>query len=641
MPNPRSRRRNHQAGGWSRARQREAVNPLPADAHGRPGRLLWISLGLIVANVLVYWAVLRYGFVDFGDQYVYETRRVADGLTWEGVVWAFTTGDQYSWHPLTWLSHMLDVQLYGMQADRHHLTNLLLHIVNTLLLFKVLHRMTGAVGSSGFVAALFAVHPLHVEPVAWLAGRKDVLGALFMMLTLGSYVSYVRRPRRTRYVLVLVWLALALLANPILATLPFVLLLLDYWPLGRMRLADAATPPREVRRRPEDRAVWVRLLREKAPMFAVAITAILVTVLVAQRGGAAVGLTHVSRVLLAGNALVSYVTYVGKMLWPARLAAFYPYTSLLSWQVAGSALILVAAFSVALWSVRRHPYVLMGWLWYVGTLLPVIGLVQVGNQRMADRYTYVPLIGLFLIVAWGVPDLLGGWRRRQIVLPVAAAIVLTACATTARRQVRTWESRVTLWQHAAAVTRDNFLAHSNLGELAANQEKLDEAIAHFAEVVRIRPRSANARFILGNALNRSGRIEEAVAQYTEAVRITPQFAEAHYSLGLALKAQGKASEATPHFAEVARLKPFFAEGRYNFGLALAEQKRFDEAIPEMLEAVRLKPNQAAWHFDLAGCYYGKGDTEHAKQHLERTLKLDPLHFAARRLLNNLTRRERQ
>ena len=424
MPNPRSRRRGQQAGEWSRARQREAVNPLRADAPGRRGRLLWISLGLIVANVLVYWAVRRYSFVNFGDQFVYDTPRLADGLTWQGVVWAFTTGHQYSWHPLTWVSHMLDVQLYGMQADRHHLTNLLLHIVTTLLLFKVLHRMTGAVGSSGFVAALFAVHPLHVEPVAWLAGRKDVLGALFMMLTLGSYVSYVRRPRRTSYVLVLVWFALALLANPILATLPFVLLLLDYWPLGRVRFADAAASPHEATRSPEGRGVSLQLLREKRDLRAHR-HGDLVTVLVQQRDGAAVGLNHVPRMLLAGNAFVLYVTYVGKMLWPARLAAFYPYTSLPSWQVTGSALVLVAAFCVALWS-SAVTRMYSGMALVLGTLVSVIGLVQVSNQRMADRYTYVPLIGLFLILAWGVPDLLAGWRRRQIALSVAAGMVLIA-----------------------------------------------------------------------------------------------------------------------------------------------------------------------------------------------------------------------
>ncbi len=375
------------------------------------------------------------------------------------------------------------------------------------------------------------------------------------MLTLGSYVSYVRRPRRTRYVLVLVWFALGLLAKPILATLPFVLLLLDYWPLGRVRFADAAASPHEATRSPEDRGVWVQLLREKAPMFALAVTAILVTVLVQQRDGAAVGLNHVPRMLLAGNAFVSYVTYVGKMLWPARLAAFYPYTSLPSWQVTGSALVLVAAFCVALWSARRHPYVLVGWLWYVGTLVPVIGLVQVSNQRMADRYTYMPLIGLFLILAWGVPDLLAGWRRRQIALSVAAGMVLIACVTTAREQVRTWENRLTLWQHAADVTTNNFMAHSNLAEVAASQEKFDEAIAHLKEAVRLRPRSANARFMLGDTLNRAGKVDEAVAEYSEIVRIAPQFAEAHNSLGVALKAQGKASEATTHFTEAARLKP--------------------------------------------------------------------------------------
>ena len=612
MSKPRSRRRGTQDRRSPASQSQLASAPAAATARSR-GPLLWISLGLIITNIVVYAAVRRHDFVYYDDQsYVTENGMVAAGLTWSGVLWAFTTGHAANWHPLTWLSHMLDVQLYGMQAGGHHLTNLVLHVLNTLLLFGVLHRMTGAVGRSGFVAALFAVHPLHVESVAWVAERKDVLSTLFWMLTLWTYVSYVRRPKWNRYVVVVVCFALGLLAKPMLVTLPCVLLLLDYWPLGRATLGPATGRDRGVRRASQQRGVWLHLLREKTPLLGLAAASSVVTFIVQQRGGSVVPFERAPLDLRVENALVSYVTYIGKMLWPAGLAAFYPLTaSIPRWQVIGAALVLIGACAIAVRAAGSRPYVFVGWLWYVGTLVPVIGLVQVGNQRMADRYTYVPLIGLFLIVAWGVPDVLRGWRHRRIALTAGAGIVLAASAITARAQVRTWENSLAVWQLPDSPGRAKDFSVTLNRVVASN--RLQE----------------------GDALSRAGKIDEAIARYSEALRLRPDFEEAHNSLGIALIRQGRQSEAIAQFAEAARLRPDYADARHNLALALAQQGRLDEAIPEMLQAVRINPKQPLWHFQLAGFYQRKGDTTQAIYHLERTLTLDPNDRAARRALDEL------
>jgi tetratricopeptide (TPR) repeat protein len=616
-------------------RQRTPTSGAPPPSSYWP--LLAISLGLVAANLVVYVAVRRYDFVYFDDQlYVTENPTVAAGLTWRGVAWAFTTGHASNWHPLTWLSHMLDVQLYGMHAGGHHLTNLLLHIVNTLLLFGVLHRMTGAMGRSGFVAALFAVHPLHVESVAWVAERKDVLSTLFWMLTLWSYISYVRQPRRGRYGLVIVLFALGLMAKPMLVTLPFVLLLLDYWPLGRATLASAEADQGVTLagvtaaacgapRTSSHQTVWFHLLREKVPLFALAAASSVVTFSVQHNWGSVIPLDRVPLDYRVANALVSYVAYIGKMLWPARLAAFYAFvTPIPVWRVFGAAVLLLATCAATLRTGRRRPYLLVGWLWYVGTLVPVIGLVQIGIQRMADRYTYVPMIGLSLIVAWGASDLLASWRHRRITLAITAAFVLVGCVIAARGQVHSWESSVALWQHAVDVSSDDYWPHNRLAAQLAAQGKLDEAIAHYAEAVRIRPRSAYAHLDQADALSRAGRMDEAIAQYSEALRIRPNFEEAHNGLGVVLMRKGNHHEANAHLTEAIRLRPGFADAHHNLAVTLAREGRLDEAIPEMLRALQIKPDQAGWHYELASMYRRNGNEKAANAHFERTLTLRAL-----------------
>lgn len=559
-----------------------------------PRATLWISLALIAINVVVYAPVRGYDFVTFDDpQYITGNPYIAGGLTWQGVWWALTTGYTSYWHPLTWLSHMLDIQLFGLNAGGHHVVSVLIHIATTLVLFGVLHRMTGARGRSAFVAALFAVHPLHVESVAWVAERKDVLSGLFWMLTLWAYVSYVHQPaplptshsplpapRLSRYLITLLLFALGLMAKPMLVTLPFVLLLLDFWPLRRTPLP---------------------LLREKLPFFALAAASSIVTFLVQRNVGAVAELQTLPLQSRVANALVSYVAYIGDMLWPTRLAALYPYLPLPVWKVAGASVALIAISILVFRAARRYPYLPVGWLWYLGTLVPVIGLIQVGGQSRADRFTYIPLIGLFIIVAWGIPELFARWQYRNIALPAAAGLVLLACAITARNQAAYWGNSVTLWEHTLEIAPLNYLAHNNLGVMLRDQGRPAEAIAHFTESLRIRPNSAEAHNNLGAALAEGARVDEAIPQYIEALRLRPEFADAHN----------------------------------NLGVALAEQGKTGEAIREFQESLRINPDQANTQSNLAVMLQNQGRTVEAVQHFEAALKLNPAHLEARRSLEKL------
>ncbi len=442
-------------------------------------RLLIISLLLIIATFMAFWQVTHCDFINFDDpEYVTDNRHVQDGLTVEGILWAFTTGHAANWHPLTWISHMVDVQLFGLQPGWHHLTNLLFHLANTLLLFLVLNRMTKALWQSAFVAALFALHPLHVESVAWVAERKDVLSTFFWMLTMGMYVSYVARPGLTRYLTLLLCFALGLMAKPMLVTLPFVLLLLDYWPLQRL---EQKKPPQEVRKplskdkkrtppvkapvQPVDHWPLIRpLLTEKIPLFVLAVLSSIVTYLVQHHGGAVESLEAFPPSARVANAFVSYSTYMVKMLWPTNLAVFYPHPRWWPlWQVLGSVVLLIAITVLAIRGAKKRPYAAVGWLWYVGTLVPVIGVVQVGSQAMADRYTYIPLVGLFIIVAWAVPELLKKWPYRKEALIVLSALCLLCLFLVTWRQVGYWRNSIALYDHALEVTDANSLIHNNRG----------------------------------------------------------------------------------------------------------------------------------------------------------------------------------
>ena len=573
-------------------RKKQGGKGNPAPAAGKPsppalsvsffnsvfsGRALWISLSLIAASVFIYAPAATHDFVTWDDPaYVSENPHVAAGLTWEGVRWAFTTGYEGNWHPLTWLSYMLDTQFFGLSAGPHLLANLVLHILNTLLLFGLLHKMTGALGRSAFVAALFAVHPLHVESVAWVSERKDVLSTLFLLATLWAYVDYTRQPGRIRYLTVLLTFALGLMAKPMLVTLPFVVLLLDYWPLRRVA----------------QRRSVLQLVREKLPLLALAAVSSAVTFLVQQRAGALTLLTKAPLESRVANALVSYAAYIGKMLWPVRLSAFYPLRFWPPGVALGSGLALAAVSIAVIWKARRYPYLPVGWLWYLGTLVPVIGLVQVGSQSMADRYTYIPLIGLFLIMAWGIPDSIPRRRFREIMLPAAAGVAILGCAIGARAQVESWKDGMTLWTHVLEVNPDSDIAHNALGDELAKRGRTQEAMAQYFEALRINPDNAEAHNGLGMGLASEGKTDEAILQFSEVLRHHPDDTDTHNNLGVALVKEGRTNDAILQFSEVLRLNPDDPDAHNNLGTLLASQGRLGEAVTHFSAAVRLKPDFA-------------------------------------------------
>lgn len=526
-----------------------------------------ICLILVLVTLAVYWEVQNHEFVVYDDNaYVGLNHHVQAGLTKKSVAWAFTTFDANFWQPLTWLSHMLDCQLFGLRAGMHHMINLLLHIGNSLFLFLVFKRMTGALWKSAFVAALFALHPLHVESVAWVAERKDVLSTFFWILTMLFYVRYVEKPGFMRYLLILTFFVLGLMTKPMLVTLPFILLLIDYWPLGRLPKGGAE---KDLKSKPF-KPVLFGLIIEKAPLFILA--AVFSTIAFLAQGEAVQSLDDFQFKARVANALVSYVTYIGKMFWPNDLAVFYPYPQTLPvWQVIGSGLFLIILSVVIFRMCRRRPYAPVGWLWYLGTLVPVIGLVQVGNHAMGDRYTYIPIIGLFIIIAWGIPDLLGNRPYRKQVLTISAGLLLLFFSVVTFFQVRHWKDSIALFSHAIDVTDDNWMAHNNIGFPLVQQGRNLEAITHFSEAVRIKPDYVEAHVNLANTFTLEGRFEEAMNHFNEALRIKPQDPEVRYNLGVALYKQGKLDDAITQFSKVVTLRPEDMEAQKALKALIAER----------------------------------------------------------------------
>jgi Flp pilus assembly protein TadD len=533
--------------------------------------MMWIAVLLTAATLAVFGQTLGAAFITADDGvYVTQNPTVQAGLTGPGFRWAFGFHDG-NWIPLTWLSLMLDASIGGGGPRPFHLTNVILHLASTLLLFVGLTRMTSCAGRSGFVALLFAVHPLHVESVAWVAERKDVLSGLFFMLGLLAWAAYVRRPSTSRYLAVAGVLMLGLMAKSMLVTLPVVFLLLDLWPLRR------ATPLR-------------RLIVEKIPLAAIAAVVGIVTI-AAQRGeGAMSSLAAIPFPERVGNALVSYAAYLVSMVWPQHLSFFYPHpgAGLPPWQVLASAALLFAITFAAWRTIRTHPYVAIGWAWYVIMLLPVIGLIQVGVQARADRYTYLPLIGPFLAMTWAYGDTV---RRRELVVGTAAVagVLLTGAAYV---QAGYWHDSVTLYTRALAVTTDNAVAHGNMGLALLEAGDLDGAIAHSREALRLAPGNAEAPNQLATALTRKGLADEAIAVYRTALAVRPNDVTLHSNFGTVLAEQGRFDDAAREFQEALRLAPGSSDAHYNLGILLARQERFDEAIAELSEAQRLSPLDA-------------------------------------------------
>ncbi|MBU2055906.1 MAG: tetratricopeptide repeat protein [Proteobacteria bacterium] len=528
---------------------------------------------LLTAIVLaLYWPVTGYEFIAMDDNmYVVENPDIQKGLSRQGISWAMTTLYTTNWHPLTWLSLMADYELYGLNAAGYHVSSLLLHILNTLLLFLVLRRMTGETWKCLTVAALFGVHPLNIESVAWIAERKNLLSTFFWFLTLFAYVRYVEREGWLRYLQALFLFALGLMAKPMLVTLPLVLLLLDYWPLRRFSPVHRCCGE-GFSESVNDGSILRRLLKEKIPFFLLSLCSALITLYAAKTGGAVRTIADLPLSGRIGNALIAYISYLEKMIWPVDLAIFYPYpTSRPVWKFAAVLLSLTAVTVFVAFKREKHPYLAAGWFWYLITLLPVIGIVQVGFQSMANRYTYVPLVGIFILIAWGVPELLRTQIRRWC-LPAAAVALILILSFSTWAQLPHWRNSETAFRHALRVTEDNYIAHTGMGDVWLRRGDFQRARLHYLESLRIKPGYAEARNNLAVILMKEGRWEEAAEGFREALKHKPELAEAHNNLGAALASQGKFREAAVHFARALELKPGYAVAKGNLAKLVKDGK---------------------------------------------------------------------
>jgi len=590
----------------------------------------WVCLLLVVATLSVYWPVRDFEFVNYDDPlYVAENRYVQKGLTLETVKWSFTEATRKTnyWVPLTWLSILLDYELYGMNAGGYHLTNVFFHVLNTLLVFIVLRRLTGALWPSAFVAALFGLHPLHVESVAWVTERKDVLSTMFWLLTLLSYGGYVRRPGAGRYFLTLLLFILGMMSKPMLVTLPFVLLLLDYWPLGRLELGGGLL------NLPRPAAVW-KLVWEKGPFFIIVGIAGVAAFVTQQEAGAVKTLAAIPLAVRIPNVLVAYVSYIGKMFWPLRLSFLYPHPGALPvWQWSGALLILAAITYGALRHAAGRPYLAVGWLWYLGTLFPVSGIIVIGPHAVADRYTYVPLLGLYLMLSWGVADAAARWRYKTAGLGLTAAVILALLAGAADRQVRYWQNSVTLMEHALEVDADSFIAHNLLGNALEAQGRIDEAARHYFRALRINPKNAETYNNIGYVYYRQGRTAEALNHFLEALRIDPNLKEVHYNLGSVLTDIGRFDDAIKHFLEALRIDPTCAQAHNNLGIALVKSGQADRAMVHFQKAIVITPDYAAAHYNLGMLLIRRGKIDGGIHHLREALRIAPDHADAGNNLN--------
>jgi len=592
--------------------------------------LIYLALAL---TAFIAFEPVRYCDFTFDDvPYITRNQYIRAGLTREGIAWAFAGRISY-WHPLTWLSHMLDCQLFGINPGWHHLTNLLFHIANALLLFSLLKRMTGALWRSAFVAALFALHPLQVESVAWVSERKDVLSTLFWMLTIAAYLRYVKRLGLAWYLLALLSFALGLMAKPMVVTLPFVLLLLDYWPLGRLQPSQLANHSNGQTCKsgiagPKG-PLALRLVAEKVPFFILSAVSIYLSFLSSQRLETMVSTELVPMKLRIANVPVSYVKYIGKIFWPQDLAVFYPFPAMVPmWQSIGALLLLICAFILVICVLRTRPYLAVGWLWYLGTLVPVIGLVQSGAwPAMADRFTYLPSIGIFIILAWGLAELFTGWRHLKIGLAISAAVLLAVLLARTKIQVRYWQNDITLFGHAVEVTENNNLALYNLGNALRAQSKFDEAADCYRQVLKLKPEHAKAHNNLGAVLLEQGKPDQAISHFHQALQIEPNNAGVYYNLANAMSAKDKTEQAITYYRRALHIQPDFVGPLNTLAWLLAthpDQNLRDpsQAIELAQWAAGLTSYQNATILDtLATAYAAAGQFPQAIETAQKALQL--------------------
>jgi len=630
---------------------------------------LWRSFGicliLAVVTVGLYWQTHSYKFLHYDDYaYITENPNVRDGFSWQGIKWAFTKSYEAAWFPLTWFSHMLDCELFGTSPAGHHLTNVFIHILNTILLFIVLKYLTGAFWSSAIVAAIFALHPLRVESVAWVAERKDVLCGLFWILTIWAYAWYAKRTSLRRYLTALAAFACGLLCKPMIVTLPFVLLLLDFWPLERLDLYKTAdrdsTKPRPIR----------QLILEKVPFIALAGVLSVITFFVQQSRGATKAI-EISLPDRAGNAIVSYISYIGKMVWPSGLAIIYPHqgVNLSMLKILSSAVILLAVSAAVLYFSRRKKYLLVGWLWYLGTLVPVIGIIQISVQAMADRFTYIPMIGLYIIMVWTLAELTYKLRWKKNLLIYALVALLAGFSACTWNYLRYWKDSVSVFERALAVTGDNFYASNNYGLALLNAGRAKEAIRHFETANKLHPDEGGLLCNLASALKKVGRGREALPHLQKSLQLNPDSAEMHNNMGNLLAELGKNDEAITHYRKALILDPHFATAHLNFadflakqgkiveavghyrktidlqpesiiahgklGLLLANLNKIDEAVKEFQIVLAHRPNDAEMHRNIAFLYYKQGKINQALSACKEAIRINPNNKKARKLLKDL------
>jgi len=597
--------------------------------------IVFIYFVLILSTLLVYWQVRNFDFVNYDDKvYVYENPHVLNGLTRSGVIWAFTSCYFGYWQPLTWLSLMVDCQLFGPLPGRIHLVNVFLHIANTLLLFSVLKKMTdstsspqaGSLWSSAFVAAVFAIHPMHVESVAWISERKDILSTFFLLLTLAAYTGYTKSPTIYRYIASLVLFAFGLMAKPILVTLPFLLLLLDYWPLNRLMAQTPILGRPEAKSAPpaHKQSIYCCLL-EKIPFLVLSVVSSIITFLTQKSGAIIYDTKTVPLMDRASNAFLSYARYIGKLFWPQNLAVFYPFDagSFVFWQVAMSIVLLIVISILVIRFGRNRKYLPVGWFWFIGSLVPVIGLVKFTGSSYADRFTYIPYIGLFIMLAWGLPELLSRWRYRKIVLGMAAPMTLIALGTGAYRQVGVWNNSITLFSHAIEVTHDNAPVHNYLGNSYFDLKRYQDAMESCRQAINIMPDYAEAHYNLGNAYSKLGRYQDAAQAYKQAIKIKPGYTEAYNNLGNAYVGLGRFQEAAEAFKQAINVKTDYADAHNNLGNACLSLGRWQDAIENYKQAIRIKPNWAEAHYNLGAAYGKIGRYQDALEIYKQAVRIDP------------------
>ena len=627
---------------------------------------------LVMITLGVYWSATTHGFVDYDDgDYVSGNSQVQAGLSWAGVKWAFTTGHASNWHPLTWLSHELDASVFGQRAGGPHLTSVLFHCANSVLVFLVLRALTGASWRSLVVAGLFALHPLHVESVAWISERKDVLSAFFGLLCLWAYAVYCGsgakcgvsfgsgqvsgvnddasritatlrsaaaedgRHASRFYFLSLLCFALGLLCKPMLVTLPFVMLLLDWWPLRRVPGADCQEADSQFPQ-PATRNPLRRLLVEKLPFLALCVASSVITFLVQRKGGAVSPLEALSVPARVANAVVSYARYLGKLFWPDDLSVLYPHPGhWLAWQVGGALGLLVFVTVATLLVRRRMAFFIVGWLWFVGMLVPVIGLVQVGIQSMADRYTYLPSLGIFVAVVWSAGALVERLPKLRLPVAVTTALALGGCAVLTTMQVGIWANSETLFRRAVQVTDKNYLAYNNLGFYLSRQGRMDEAMTNYEASLKINPNYADAQNNLGHALAERKQFATAIGHYRAALRNSPNNVEIHNNLGNALAETGDAEGALAEYRFVLERNPEHADAHNNLGIALAMKGQLNEAIEHFNQALRAKPMDAGAHGNLGNAFAAQRKFEEAIPHYREALRLLPNDSQARNNLGNV------